>query len=341
VGFNLFSAANNHAIDFGEAGIEETMRHLEAARAHGLLAWHGLGTTREQTLVPARLEVKGARVAFSALGIGGRDFSGAPVQRAGMLSYHTDFDDAVYRLAAADTHLRILSVHYGNELQVRPSGSDERKLREALVKGVDIVVGHHAHVAAGVAVAGGGIAFYGMGNLLHPGMQDMARMNACRDYGLLARVHLSPDDGGRLRPRAIEAVPLTGMHEAARPMDAAEGSVRVEVLNHLAAGLDDPVGGATGVRFTPRADGTGLYCFPGSKDLAGRIGALCRDWQAPEAAASPAARRAAHACGASVAAARGTGARRLARSSEAGAEGPRPPRQARKKRRKSQSWFWF
>ena len=33
-GFNLFSLANNHAFDWGEEGISQTIRALESARAH-------------------------------------------------------------------------------------------------------------------------------------------------------------------------------------------------------------------------------------------------------------------------------------------------------------------
>jgi hypothetical protein len=41
------------------------------------------------------------------------------------------------------------------------------------------------------------------------------------------------------------------------------------------------------MRFTPRADGSGLYCVEGAKNDGGTIGALCRDYRpAPPVAAS-------------------------------------------------------
>jgi poly-gamma-glutamate synthesis protein (capsule biosynthesis protein) len=147
--------------------------------------------------------------------------------------------------------------------------------------------------------------FYGLGNLLHQGMQDMGRFDLCRDYGLLARVHLAADADGHMRPRAVEAIPLTDMHLATRPMPASEARVRVEALNHLAAGLDDHAASATGVRFTPGADGRGLYCLAGAASLPGRIGALCRDWQPASSPAPHIARRVAAACGGGVLIARG------------------------------------
>ena len=50
------------------------------------------------------------------------------------------------------------------------------------------------------------------------------------------------------------------------------------MLNHLAAGLDDEKG-AKGVRFTPQADGSGLYCADGAAGLGGTLGTLCQGWQ--------------------------------------------------------------
>lgn len=307
LGFNVLSAANNHAFDYGEEGLWETMRHLTHAEDHGLKAWHGLGIDRGDALRPAEMTIKGARVAFSAIGIGGRDLATRAQQpRPGMLSYHTDFEDVVAALAGVEADLRILSVHFGAEGQVRPSMPDVRRLRDVAARSADIgiVVGHHAHVAAGVQEVDGNLVFYGLGNLLHPGMQDMGRFNACRDYGLLARVHLSPDTTGQMKPRAIEAIPLTDMHLVARPMSADEARLRVEVLNHLAAGLNDAAAGASGVRFAAQHDGRGLHCLPGAANAPGHIGAMCRHWQPPAATTSLAARRAAAACGGSLLVAR-------------------------------------
>lgn len=318
LGFNVISAANNHAVDYGEDGLWETMRHLSAAEDYGLNAWHGIGLERDDALRPAEITVKGARIAFSAIGIGGRELPRElKARRAGMLSYHGDFEEAVARLADVEADLRILSVHHGIERQVRPLSSDVRKLRDVAARagGIDLVVGHHAHVALAVQEVGGNLVFYGLGNLLHQGMQDMGRFGLCNDYGLLARVHLSADADGRMRPRAVEAIPLTDMHLATRPMTAVEARVRVEALNHLAAGLDDDAAGATGVRFTTGADGRGLYCLAGAAGVPGHIGALCRDWQPAKSPAPHIARRVAAACGGDMLVARDRERGRLGASS--------------------------
>jgi poly-gamma-glutamate synthesis protein (capsule biosynthesis protein) len=310
VGFNLFSTANNHSVDFGERGMRETLRHLDDLEAAGLKAHAGVGIDREAAARPRGITGNGARLLLSAIGFGAGSYR-ATERRPGQLLYAApeDFSAVVARLASAEADYRMLSVHYGDELQVMPGAADLRKLRDEAVRaaGIDLVIGHHAHVAAGVQEIEGRLIFYGLGNFLHLGMQDMAGFGICRDYGLLARLHLARGGDGRYRARAIEAVALTGMHVRTERMPAPQATARMHVLNHLASRLDDAAAKARGVRFTPQADGTGLYCAPGAADDGARIGALCRGWSEPAATPEPLARQIASSCGGSyVSAARRT-----------------------------------
>jgi poly-gamma-glutamate synthesis protein (capsule biosynthesis protein) len=300
-GFNLFSTANNHAGDYGTEGILETIAHLEALRPHRIKAAAGVGKDRGEAGRPVRVDIKGRRIVLSAIGIGGgrTNEPGRP-PRPGQMAYSEtdDFREVVQRLGAADGY-RILSAHYGAELDVTPDPDDADKLRDEAVReaGIDLVVGHHAHVAAGMQEIDGKLIFYGLGNFLHLGTQDMSRLGPCRDYGLLARVHLSAAPGGKLAARAIEVVPLTGMHLAPKPMAAEQATRRIGVLNKLARGLDVPAAHARGVRFAAQPDGSGLYCLAGAEDESGRIGKLCRDWPERSAALEAAGEAGGPSCG--------------------------------------------
>ena len=305
-GFNAFSTANNHAIDYGQAGMRDTIRHLSALRPHGLLAFPGIGRGREALLKPAMIQLGGSKIALHAVGIGGAHV-GRGSTRFGQLGYSNtrDFRDGITALAEADAAYRILSVHYGRERQIRPSSGAVKKLRDWAVRdaGIDLVVGHHAHVAAGVQAVGDKLIFYGLGNFLHLGMQNMSKFGACRDFGLLARVFLSRTDKGRYRAQAIQLVPLTEMHESARAMTGKAAHTRIAVLNGLAKGLDDVRAGARGLRFRPQPDGTGLHCAADARDAGGRIGALCRSW-AVDGPVKKSAATPVHRCGTTVVATR-------------------------------------
>jgi Bacterial capsule synthesis protein PGA_cap len=284
-GFNLFSLANNHAYDYGAQGIEETLYHLAVANAERAIAFAGTGSNFEEAIRPGCLDVGGARIGFAAIGIltGDQPQSRAGPNKAGQASYRDrpDFVAVVDKLASMPADYRILSLHYGVEGRVVP---DERQLDDwrkfaAEEKGIDLIVGHHPHVAQGVELNGKSLIFYGLGNFLHPGTLEPARFGLCRDYGLMSKVHLARS-GGAWRVEAIEAIPLTNTQSRPERFVAGEGTKRIHALNHLAAGLDDGKN-ARGVRFAPRPDGSGLYCADGAAALGGEIGTLCQGWQQP------------------------------------------------------------
>ena len=289
LGFNALSTANNRAIDYGQTGMRHTLRHVARLWPVGLKAAPGIGYGRAGAVRSNVLKAKGYAVAIAALGIGG---AGARSDKSiGQMSYRSkaDFSDTVEALTNTEADLRVLSVHYGQELQVRPSAFAVARLRDTAARdgNVDIVIGHHAHVAAGVQSIDGRLIFYGMGNLLHLGMQDMAKFGPCRDFGLLAKVHVTRASAAdRPRAHAIEVIALTKMHDGAQPMQPAAGARRIAVLNSLAVGLDDRAAGARGVRFISRRDGSGLYCMPGAEELPGKIGAICKDWRAQQKAST-------------------------------------------------------
>jgi hypothetical protein len=271
IGLNAFSTANNHAMDFGTQGAVETLKHLgEIGVVHA-----GLGRNRAEARTPRFIAAKDSTFAFGALGIIGNAYSspGENEKRAGQLSYSEagDLEEAVAALSATQADYRILSVHYGPEFEVKTSSTDRRRLTQAVANGADMVVGHHQHVVNGIEIVDGAPIFYGLGNFLHWGTQDMGRFDICRDYGLIARVHLTALEGETPKLRAIEALPITNMHKATRRLTGDDARARIQVLNHLASQF-----GERGVRFATEPDGTGLYCAPGAETRADNLGSRCR-----------------------------------------------------------------
>jgi poly-gamma-glutamate synthesis protein (capsule biosynthesis protein) len=292
-GFNLLSLANNHSMDYGPAGLLDTLKFVGALRNKGVLGAAGVGKNREEASRPELITVKGEKIAYAATGIVTNNLERhrAGPDKPGQIAYRFDDDFAEVRRRLVETpaDLRILSIHYGVEGQVR---ADARQISEwrgilAAKDGLDLVVGHHAHVVRGVEMHGPSLIFYGLGNFLHHGTANMTGKGICRDYGLLARVHLAKGETGKLEIKAVQALPVTDTHMKPRRLTGANGAARVHVLNYLAATLDDPSTGARGLRFTPQQDGSGLYCVPGADRISGRIGALCKSFTpAPEIPAS-------------------------------------------------------
>jgi poly-gamma-glutamate synthesis protein (capsule biosynthesis protein) len=288
-GFNLVSLANNHSMDYGVAGLKETLRHVGALRGNGILAAAGAGMNREEAGRPYVMKVKGSEIAFAAIGIVTNNLERhrAGPDKPGQIAYRfaDDYAEVRRRLLERPAALRVLSIHYGIEGQVRTDATQIAEWRGLAAQrdGIDLIVGHHAHVVRGVELAGSSLIFYGLGNFLHLGTANMTSSGICRDYGLMAKVHLRKAADGKLAIRAVEAVPVTDTHFRPRRLTGAQGNARVHALNYLAGTLDDAAGKARGLRFTPQSDGSGLFCVAGADKDPGRIGALCRNFQAAPA----------------------------------------------------------
>ena len=101
----------------------------------------------------------------------------------------------------------------------------------------------------GVEIAGQSLIFYGLGNFLHQGTADITNKGVCRDYGLMARVHLKKAADGKLKLRAVEAIPVADTHFRPRPLTGEDGAARIHALNYL----DSDLGGARGDLPSPRS----------------------------------------------------------------------------------------
>lgn len=301
-GFNVFSLANNHSMDYGLAGLKETLRHVERLKEHGLKAHAGLGMNREEASRPHILPVKGSAIGYAAIGIVTNNLARhrAGENKPGQIAYrfNDDFNLIVDRLKTTETDYKMLSIHYGLEGRVRTDAMQIRDWRKtaALKDGIDLIVGHHAHVPRGVEIAGKSVIFYGLGNFLHHGTANMSAKGICKDFGVFAKVHVARTSEGDLQAHALEVIPLTGMHRKPKPMSPAAGRARIHALNYLGSRLGAKDGSAKGVRFAPQKNGTGLYCFAGAKALPGKIGTLCKNWQPAPAIPSTLRRRIAGSC---------------------------------------------
>jgi len=288
IGFNVLSLANNHSMDYGVPGLKDSLQHIHALRSQGLKAAAGIGMNREEASRPQVITIKGARIAFAAIGIVTNNLARhrAGPNKPGQIAYrfNDDFDLILKRLASSPADFRILSIHYGLEGRVR---TDPRQIKDwrrkaALTKGIDLIVGHHAHVPRAIERAGRSLIFYGLGNFLHHGTANMSAKGICRDFGILARVHLMRGQQGRLNIGAVEAIPLTSTHRRVAPMPPAKARTRIAALNTLAGTLPRS-DRARGVRFAAKTDGTGLHCFAQAAKAGGHLGALCAAAQARQA----------------------------------------------------------
>ena len=189
--------ANNHSLDYGHDGLQETIRHLEQAD----LAVIG---TENEGSEPAALieEVGGLRLAFLA-------FNAVPDPQSKMpcaapegcwprpATWDEQRSAAAIRAARAAADGVIVSVHWGFEYEPLPDPYQETIAAAMLAAGADLILGHHPHVPQRIATEGEQVVAYSLGNFLFDQGQDAT------GRGLALRAFF--DSEGL---RAVQALPL-------------------------------------------------------------------------------------------------------------------------------------
>ena len=197
-GVAVATLANNHAADFGTAGLLDTVAALGEAGVQVVGAGHDL----EHALRPQVVSTDGPSIAFLGLAstlpngcaAGERRPGIAPVrvvsrfvidpvvldQNPGMAPYvetlarEQDVAGACAAVAAAKQRadVVVVGIHWGVPVGWAPSFQSEladyqQPLAHALIDaGADAIVGHHPHVLHGIEVYDGRPIFYSLGNFL-------------------------------------------------------------------------------------------------------------------------------------------------------------------------------
>lgn len=197
-GVDVVSIANNHALDFGPAGLAGT---LEATRAAGLVPM-GAGTTVEEARALHVSVVRGIRVGIVAV--------------ASVLNQHPAGDGYVARVryavdrvraARSEVDLLVVYVHWGREYEPRPEPAQRELARALIDAGADAIIGHHPHVLQTVETYRGRPIVYSLGNFVF-GPQP-----APRDVSAIAELVLV--DG---RPRSLRMIPVALRGFAGSPL---------------------------------------------------------------------------------------------------------------------------
>lgn len=204
-GFDLVTLANNHTLDFGQAGLDETLstlRDLDVATV-------GAGPSRQAAHRPALFNLNGVRVAV--LGYLATRWNGSvDVPATDQLAWADP--DAVQADVAAvrdQVDLVVVLLHAGTEYATTPSSDQVAVAHAAIDAGADLVAGHHSHVTQTVERYRDGLIVYGLGDALFDiprsatRQGDLLRVHATREG--LTQVELWPfwiEDA--IRPRLLD-----------------------------------------------------------------------------------------------------------------------------------------
>lgn len=236
-GVGIVSLANNHVLDYGYQGLQDTWSALNEA---GVLHV-GSGESVVQAYGPVFIERKGVRIAFLAYvstppdSGSGFDPSSwqATADRPGVawLAPETVASDVAAAKRQADAV--VVSMHTGDEYQEAISPSQAAAAHSAIEAGASLVIGHHPHVLQGIESYKGGIIAYSMGNFVFDFDEvDYAQPEMPSALSAILRVRL-----GKEGLSGCEVAPvIIGEDGRPRPAEGPEAARVLERLRRLSDG---------------------------------------------------------------------------------------------------------
>ncbi len=162
-GIDGVTLANNHILDAGAPGLEETLGHLDDAGISYAGAGADLGTSRE----PMVFDLGGIEVGvLSYQNVPSYEWAWATEDTPGTAPLQEDVVREDIRLLRSEVDLLIVMPHWGMEYTAPPEPEQVDLAHAMADAGADLVVGDHAHWAKGIEVYDGKPVFYGTGNFL-------------------------------------------------------------------------------------------------------------------------------------------------------------------------------
>ncbi len=194
LGVDCVTLANNHALDFGEPALLDTLGHLSGAGIRAV----GAGPDVVSARAPVVLEANGLRLGVVGVTDHPSDFAAA--DEAPGVAF-ADLSDGVPAwltdtVRSTDADAVLVTPHWGPNMAAEPVGHVRAAAPVLLDAGAAVIAGHSAHVFQGVQ----GRVLYDLGDFVDDYAVDPVLRN---DLGLLWFLTL-----GASGPIRLEALPL-------------------------------------------------------------------------------------------------------------------------------------
>jgi len=141
-GFDVINLANNHALDQGVEGLEQTMAHVNNKN----LMYIGTHASPEERKRAATKTANDITFVFRGYTAHTNGLS-LPEDKSYMINYirTADFKSDLAR-AREQGDVVVVSLHFGNQYQTEPSENQQKLVKKLAKQGADIILGHHPHV---------------------------------------------------------------------------------------------------------------------------------------------------------------------------------------------------
>ena len=220
-GVDCCALANNHVLDWGQAGLLETLNTLKQSK----IETAGAGRDLDDAWTPAIINVagKGRVLVFSCASVtSGAPFSWAAKREGPGIALLPDFTERSVALIANEVarakrqnDVVILSLHWGPNWGYDVPDEQRRFAHELIDKAdISILHGHSSHHAKGIEVYRNRLILYGCGDLLN----DYEGIGGYEEFrGDLAAMYFADVDPVSGDLVALEMAPLQIRHFQLNP----------------------------------------------------------------------------------------------------------------------------
>ncbi|MDD2552674.1 MAG: CapA family protein [Dysgonamonadaceae bacterium] len=186
-GFDIFFTANNHALDTGKKGLEQTIRVIKELGAKQTGTFES--QEKRDLQYPLMIIKNGIRIAFLNYTYG---INGLVVEDPNIVNL---IDTIVIKedletASLLKPDIIIAVMHWGEEYHTKPSIKQKETAQFLVKNGVRIVIGHHPHVVQPVEISSENdnithATFYSLGNFV----SNQRKINT--DGGMIAEIVLN------------------------------------------------------------------------------------------------------------------------------------------------------
>lgn len=161
INVGLVAMANNHVMDFGLQGIQDTLELCSSNRINTV----GVGKDSEDASRPFTTTLKNRKIAI--LNYADNEF--LTITDGSYSCNPFDHVQAYYDILKLrkEHDFLVVIMHAGNEFYELPSPRTKRLYRYLVDLGVDAVISHHTHAFSGYEIYHDKPIFYGLGNFLY------------------------------------------------------------------------------------------------------------------------------------------------------------------------------
>jgi len=222
--FSVLNFANNHAMDYGEDGLKDTLNKFSNEDLELVGAGNNLEDAKQHVSYQDVNGVKIATLGFTDVYT--KNFT-AKKNRGGVLPLSPKIFIPMIAEASKKADLVLVHVHWGQEYDNEPNDRQKDLAKAIADAGADVIIGAHPHVLEPIEVYNGTVIFYSLGNFVFDQGWSRTRDSALVQY------HLMNDGKGR-----FEVTPLNIREATPTPLGKSDFLKRKAIFRQLTKGTN-------------------------------------------------------------------------------------------------------